>query len=782
MQSKKPPPSFRRGFRLNNLAGALLERFNKTASVDDLNAAVTAWQQAIELIPKDNQERPGILSSLANGLRAQFDWYRSLKYLDASIIANQEAVALTPENYPHRGGHLNNLGLALCRRAETTGLLEDANNAVHCIEDAIKATPNGYHERPVYLNDLCVALKLRSRISGSVDDVRKAVTVQEEAVQLMPENHPERAILLFNLGVALHLLFESTKSAADFIAAVDAFEKAVESEISAPRSRIDAARKAADLLFSQDIDRASKLLSTAVNLLPTTSPRTGHRDDKQVMLSQFKALASDAAALSMRKTVLQSSTTSIHVAEALRLLELGRGVMASSYFDNRSDITELRTKHPGLAQKFEALRTELDSLSSNVTSPEPQQMLGPQVTRRFVASKEFDDTVNLIREQDGFQRFLLGPSSSDLKVLASDQPIVYLNVSRFGSDAFLITHDDLQHLPLSNLVYTELEQFTKEMLNILENHSAVTARRDKQFMKKLLEWLWDAIVDPVLERLGFTETPEDSDTWPRVLWVPVGQLSLFPLHAAGYHADGKRTTIDRVISTYTPTLRALSHAKTQIEANSKNVHQTLLMSSMPTTPKKSPLQFAAQEIRLIDNLLPTLTPRVALEHPTKAEVMRLLSKCSVAHFACHGEVDSNPSKSHLLFSDWETNPFSVSDMASIELVNAQLAVLSACHAANMRNLELLDEAIHMAGACQLAGFPTVIGTLWQVQDQYSPTVSEYLYRAMLNENGTLDIRKAAEGLHFAVRSVRENSRERKMKGGKRADDPMAWAPYIHVGV
>jgi hypothetical protein len=53
---------------------------------------------------------------------------------------------------------------------------------------------------------------------------------------------------------------------------------------------------------------------------------------------------------------------------------------------------------------------------------------------------------------------------------------------------------------------------------------------------------------------------------------------------------------------------------------------------------------------------------------------------------------------------------------------------------------------------------------------------------MLTQENTLDINKAAKGLHLAVRKVREDSRQRKFKGGKGTDDPMAWAPYIHVGV
>jgi hypothetical protein len=87
-----------------------------------------------------------------------------------------------------------------------------------------------------------------------------------------------------------------------------------------------------------------------------------------------------------------------------------------------------------------------------------------------------------------------------------------------------------------------------------------------------------------------------------------------------------------------------------------------------------------------------------------------------------------------------------------------------------RNLELLDEEIHMAGACQLAGFPTVIGTLWQVQDQYSPTISETLYQTMLGEDGTLDIQKAAKGLQYErFEKIHESERS---KAGE--DRRIAW--------
>ena len=113
---------------------------------------------------------------------------------------------------------------------------------------------------------------------------------------------------------------------------------------------------------------------------------------------------------------------------------------------------------------------------------------------------------------------------------------------------------------------------------------------------------------------------EGGSIWPRVVWVPVGQLSLFPLHAAGYH-DSKRTTIDRVISTYIPTLRALGHAKSQLGARSSKTQQ-IFLASMPTTPNKGPLPFAAQEIGTIEAVLPQSTRKESLQHPTRAEVLR----------------------------------------------------------------------------------------------------------------------------------------------------------------
>jgi CHAT domain-containing protein len=200
---------------------------------------------------------------------------------------------------------------------------------------------------------------------------------------------------------------------------------------------------------------------------------------------------------------------------------------------------------------------------------------------------------------------------------------------------------------------------------------------------------------------------------------------------------------------------------------------------MPLTPNQCPLPFATHEVNAIDHILPTSIKRVLLHCPDKARVLEIIRQCSVVHFACHGEADPDPLKTKFLFSDWENDPLSVDDIMRTNLKEAELAYISACHTAINRNLLLLDEAIHIAGAFHLAGFPTVIGTMWQISDMNSPTVAEGIYRAMLSKN-KLDVRKAGHVLHFVTRKIRDESQIKR--GSRRLDDPMTWAPYIHIGL
>jgi CHAT domain-containing protein len=197
---------------------------------------------------------------------------------------------------------------------------------------------------------------------------------------------------------------------------------------------------------------------------------------------------------------------------------------------------------------------------------------------------------------------------------------------------------------------------------------------------------------------------------------------------------------------------------------------------MPITPCQNPLPFAAAEVKAVENILPSSIEFETPKSPTKEDVLRLLRECNIIHFACHGHINDNPSKSLFMLSDWQENPFTVADLVKMNLRTSIFAYLAACHTASSQTQALLDEAIHMAGTCLLAGIPTVIGTLWEIEDRQAAEVAKKVYNAMKTAHSGLDVSRVAECLHFALRKVRDEI------SSPLGDQPFIWASFVHFGV
>lgn len=98
-----------------------------------------------------------------------------------------------------------------------------------------------------------------------------------------------------------------------------------------------------------------------------------------------------------------------------------------------------------------------------------------------------------------------------------------------------------------------------------------------------------------------------------------------------------------------------------------------------------------------------------------------------------------------------------------------LAFLSACQTATGTE-KLPDEAIHLAARMMMTGYPTVIATMWSVQDSDAPLIAEKVYGRLLGE-GTRDAAKTAKALHIAVEFLRVEEKSFAR-----------WVPFIHIGI
>jgi CHAT domain len=165
---------------------------------------------------------------------------------------------------------------------------------------------------------------------------------------------------------------------------------------------------------------------------------------------------------------------------------------------------------------------------------------------------------------------------------------------------------------------------------------------------------------------------------------------------------------------------------------------------------------------------------------TRDAVLALLPACAVAHFACHATSDPHdPSASRLLLHDHATAPLTVAALITVVRQHARLAYLSACRTAMNDASDLDDEAIHLSSAFQLAGFPHVVGTLWEVPDGPAARIADDFYAGIGTGTSTaasgaagvlVDLRRSPYALHDAVRAARATCRRAS-----------AWAAHVHSG-
>ena len=146
---------------------------------------------------------------------------------------------------------------------------------------------------------------------------------------------------------------------------------------------------------------------------------------------------------------------------------------------------------------------------------------------------------------------------------------------------------------------------------------------------------------------------------------------------------------------------------------------------METTPGHPPLPHATKEVAAIDAIFGSTIFSTVQPGRSKEDILPRLKGCHIFHFAGHGYTDArDPSQSHLCL-DQKDDALTVANLFDMNLYQHSpfLAYLSACGTGRIRDDEFLDENIHIASVCQLAGFRHVIGTIWGVNDEYCVDVA-----------------------------------------------------------
>ncbi|MFJ6632426.1 CHAT domain-containing protein [Streptomyces sp. NPDC091376] len=779
---------------LSSLSGDHHARFRRTGDVADLDRAIESATRAVARTPADHPDVARRLNNLGIALAARYAHAGDTADLNRAIERKERALAATPVDHPERARFATNLGPTYQARFARTGDPADLDRAVEVCELSVSATPEDHAELAPRLGMLASVHLTRHQHTGSTVDLARAVAHNERTLSLIPEGHPDRPRCLANLGVALQSRFKADGDPADLDRAVDLKREAL---AATPSDDPVHSQRLFNLVLSLemqagdgavdpvDVERLSalaaapcpsppgyqvrarwvtgriahaagehgtarRLLDAAVALLPSVPARQTSYADQEHRLDGYLGLVGEAVAV---HCALDDPVGAIQAGEQ------GRGILLASQLDARTDLSGLQGEHPELARRFQQVRDALGAPGGDGhRTPDAEGLSAPHGEERRRPWSEYDALLAEIRRLQGWERFLLPPTWDELREATAGGTVVLVNAGSRRSDAIIATADAAPMLvPLPELTLSEVDARTTELSRAMAATGSLVAElRRRRILSDLLGWLWDTTVSPVLDALD--RFPPREGRLPRVWWMPTGLLGLLPLHAAG--RPGEPGTLDRVVSSYAPTFRALLGARRQT-AGAPRRQLTVALERTPGHPDlpATAAEAAALHAHLPDSML------LMNEQAKVDSVLGALPGAGWAHFACHADTDLHaPSQGGLHLHDGR---LPIAEISRLRLHSAELAYLSACSTGHVGRRHA-NESTHLASAFQLAGFRHVIASLWPLNDAVAATAADRFYRLLSTvENAD----RAADALHRVTRELRAEHPER----------PHLWASLIHTG-
>ncbi|CAE6440285.1 unnamed protein product [Rhizoctonia solani] len=649
------------------------------------------------------------------------------------------------------------------------GELADLDKAIEYFFLALELTPEGHPQMSCRHGNLGASYGNRYQRLREPADLDKTIEYVSRALALTPDDHPDLLQHYSHHALTLLDCYNRTWDASHLENALQSFRKASRLSTGAPRDRFQYALEWTKHASKYPALNLIEAYQTAVDLLPQFIWLGATANQRYTDLSTTENLAIKACSAAVR-----SSDYSL----ALEWLEHARCVVWSQSVMLRSPLDLLHASDPDLATRLQKVAGELHTAGLQTHTPKPAlhdtATLEETGQQRRRLAREYQDLLVQIRQLPGFESFFQPVKATELMQAARSGPVVVLNCHGDQCDALIILpgHDTVKHLNLPDFTEHKAQQ-ARSQLETLLRHRNLRQRGFKRKgqlgyedgMEDVLKTLWTDVVKPVLDYLGYTEVISQ-ERLPHITWCPTGPLSFLPLHAAGDYSQPRSRVYSYAISSYTPTLSALVSSA----SSSQNSSCRLLAVGQAATPGYNLLPNTTIELAHIKAHAQENIEYSQLldDQATTTSVLDAMEQHDWVHLACHAHQNvKDPTKSGFFLHDGTL------DLASINrrsFKNKGLAYLSACQTAT-GDKDLPDEAIHLASGMLMAGYPSVIATMWAVVDEDAPFVADKVYEQLMKDK-KIGNGEAGRALHNAVAGLREKVGEKEF--GR-------WAGYIHIG-
>jgi hypothetical protein len=415
--------------------------------------------------------------------------------------------------------------------------------------------------------------------------------------------------------------------------------------------------------------------------------------------------------------------------QAVLLLEQ-TGLSAPNSATLRGELERLAKTAPELSARLLAATMSADEMHDRA-GLDAFGRLSPQESQ---ALAERDSIVAEIRRIAGFESFAKGAGWEEVAGASAQAPLVYLVPTGKGTVALAVAPGTQPARTIATVEIPAAVPDIQEAFHAFAQAEYGNGGDCRSALRALLEWLGSHVMVYV-KSLLIKVSPEEG---PFTL-IPFGLLSSLPLHLGIIHPDQSRTQ-----SLFHPRNVAFAYSAGGLVASQRRNQREpagsralVISNPHPIPPTFDELLLGDFEARMVASHFPS--DMLAGRDADTQNVIQRLPTATVAHFNCHGTVDSRLGYTGVLLLA-NTEELGYEHLMTLPELAARLVVLSACRTGSAALA--VEHCLSLPNAFLAAGSAAVLGTFWHTDELASLLLLGRFYELWLEPQTSRTPREA----------------------------------------
>ena len=658
------------------------------------------------------------------------DVYFNLEKFDEALGSYEEVLAIRSNtlgsNHPEVGISYYNIGRIHQERGDFEAALKSHEQALQVL---LPTVGENHPDVAAIYNKIGNIYEELGRYEEALENYRKALSIR---LEVLGPQHPHTGIIYHNIGYVYRYQGGYDSALVYFKKSIDIFElsrrKIESAELRAAYTETVSERYEAIICLLMDMGRPEEAFGYL--------ERSKSKALQEALAERYEVEVGKGA---LREKIKESKTLAKQVE-----------TLAAQLVEEQAKPDSLRNK------------TKEESLSSLLAETKAEYF---RIAAEIQADPDYAFAVKVDPVQIGTIRQDIPAGQILLMSYSSKNELFLFLVCCEGYEvrSVPVTRDHLDNLiaccrELCGVRHVNRLNMQEKLIGwSWEDDSSEFYKTEVEPLKKVLAELNTYLIEPFGNQLASANV---------VTIIPSGNLYYIPWGALlKEEADSLRFLSDRYnwhVMTSAELLKCIQRRETDTIPTEP---ASLVLVGNPTGAN---LPSSEEEVRAINKVYPNSTTFTG-EQATEPVVLEAAPASQVLHLATHCKLNpKDPWESYIQLAQTETydGRWSVAEISGESWNEMQLVALSACESALGGTRPGLEfESVAKAFSLAMEGPPSIIATLWPVEDVSTKELMVDFYKELRTNPKSESLRQA----------------QRNLARSKKHSHPFFWAPFILIG-